>query len=94
MRIKVKGNPAWLYASTVLFENENGQDRLKSETEPEKLSVEELNDFIDKAISDGMKIRKVRVAAQPDAPAGIVTDLKETIRNRMLLNIVYESYKE
>ena len=94
LRIKVKGNPAWLYVSTVLFENENGQDRLKSETEPEKLSVEELNDFIDKAISDGMKIRKVRVAAQPDAPAGIVTDLKETIRNRMLLNIVYESYKE
>ena len=94
LRIKVKGNPAWLYISTVLYENENGQDRLKSETEPEKLSVEELNDFIDKAISDGMKIRKVRVSAQPDAPAGIVTDLKETIRSRMLLNIVYESYKE
>ena len=94
LRIKVKGNPAWLYVSTVLYENENGQDQIKSETDPEKLSVEELNDFIDKAISDGMKIRKVRVAAQPDAPAGIVTDLKETIRNRMLLNIVYESYKE
>ena len=94
LRIKVKGNPARLYVSTVLYENENGQDRLKSETDPEQIRLEGLDDYIDNAISDGMKIRKVRVSAQPDAPAGIVTDLKETIRNRMLLNIVYESYKE
>ena len=94
LRIRVSGHPAWLYASTVLFENENGQDRLKSETEPEKLSVEELNDFIDKAISDGMRIRKVRIAAKSDVPQGIISDVKQTIRNRMLLNIVYESYKD
>ena len=30
----------------------------------------------------------------PDVPMGPIIDLKETIRNRMLLNLVMESYKE
>ena len=94
LRIRVKGNPARLYASTVLFENENGQDHFKSETTPKQILLEELDDYIDQAISDGMKIRKVRLAIQPDVPMGPITDLKETIRNRMLLNIVQESYKD
>lgn len=94
LRISVKGNPAWLYVSTVLFDNENGQDHLKSETTPKQIRVEGLNDYIDQAISDGMKIRKVRLSMQPDVPMGPIIDLKETIRYRMLLNLVMESYKE
>lgn len=92
LRIRVKGNPAWLYVSTVLFDNENGQDHLKSETTPKQIRVEGLNDYIDQAISDGMKIRKVRLSMQPDVPMGPIIDLKETIRYRMLLNVVMESY--
>ena len=94
LRIRVKGNPAWLYVSTVLFDNENGQDKFKSETTPKQIRVEDLDDYIDQAISDGMKIRKVRLAIQPDVPMGPIIDLKETVRNRMLLNIVQEGYKE
>lgn len=94
LRIRVKGNPVWLYVSTVLFDNENGQDRFRSETTPKQIHVEELDDYIDQAISDGMKIRKVRLSMQPDVPMGPIIDLKETIRNRMLLNLVMESYKE
>ena len=94
LRIRVKGNPAWLYVSTVLFDNENGQDYLKSETTPKQIRVEGLNDYIDQAISDGMKIRKVRLSMQPDVPMGPIFDLKETLRYRMLLNLVMESYKE
>jgi len=94
LRIRVKGNPAWLYVSTVLFDNENGQDRFRSETAPKQIRVEELDDYIDQAISDGMKIRKVRLSMQPDVPMGPIIDLKETIRYRMLLNLVMESYKE
>lgn len=94
LRIRVKGAPAWLYVSTVLFDNENGQDRFRSETTPKQISVEGLNDYIDQAISDGMKIRKVRLSMQPDVPMGPIIDLKETLRYRMLLNLVMESYKE
>lgn len=93
LRIRVKGAPAWLYVSTVLFDNENGQDHLKSETTPKQIRVEELDDYIDQAISDGMKIRKVRLSMQPDVPMGPIIDLKETLRYRMLLNLVMESYK-
>lgn len=94
LRIRVNGNPAMLYVSTVLFDNENGQDRFRSETTPKQIRVEELDDYIDQAISDGMKIRKVRLSMQPDVPMGPIIDLKETVRNRMLLNLVMESYKE
>lgn len=94
LRIRVKGTPAWLYVSTVLFDNENGQDRFRSETTPKQIRVEELDDYIDQAISDGMKIRKVRLSMHPDVPMGPIIDLKETVRNRMLLNLVMESYKE
>ena len=94
LRIRVKGSPAWLYVSTVLFDNENGQDHLKSETTPKQIRVEGLNDYIDQAISDGMKIRKVRLSMQPDVPMGPIFDLKETLRYRMLLLLVMESYKE
>ena len=94
LRIRVKGDPAWLYVSTVLFDNENGQDRFRSETTPIQISLEGLDDYIDQAISDGMKIRKVRLSMHPDVPMGPIIDLKETIRNRMLLNLVMESYKE
>jgi hypothetical protein len=94
LRIRVKGDPAWLYVSTVLFDNENGQDRFRSETTPIQISLEGLDDYIDQAISDGMKIRKVRLSMHPDVPMGPIIDLKETVRNRMLLNLVMESYKE
>ncbi len=94
LRIRVNGAPAWLYVSTVMFDNENGQDRFRSETTPKQISLEGLNDYIDQAISDGMKIRKVRLSMHPDVPMGPIIDLKETIRNRMLLNLVMESYKE
>ena len=94
LRIVVKDNPAWLYASTVLFDNENGQDQFKSETTPKQIRLEELDDYIDQTISDGMRIRKVRFAIHPDVPMGLVFDLKETVRHRMLLNIVLENYQE
>lgn len=93
LRIRVKSAPAWLYVSTVLFDNENGQDRFRSETTPKQISLEGLDDYIDQAISDGMKIRKVRLSMQPDVPMGPIIDLKETLRNRMLLNIVQEGYR-
>lgn len=94
LRIRVTNSPVRLYVSTVLFDNENGQDRFRSETTPKQIRVEELDDYIDQAISDGMKIRKVRLSMHPDVPMGPIIDLKETIRNRMLLLLVMESYKE
>ena len=95
LRIKVINNPpVKLYVSTVLFDNENGQDQFKSETAPIQISLESLDDYIDQAISDGMKIRKVRLAIRPDVPMGPISDLKETLRNRMLLSIVQESYNK
>ena len=93
LRIRVTNNPpVRLYVSTVMFDNENGQDKFKSETTPIQISLEGLDDYIDQVISDGMKIRKVRLAIQPDVPMGPISDLKETLRNRMLLSIVQESY--
>ena len=95
LRIRVTNNPTVrLYVSTVMFDNENGQDQLKSETTPIQISLESLDDYIDQAISDGMKIRKVRLAIHPDVPMGPISDLKETLRNRMLLSIVQESYNK
>ena len=94
LRIRVANSPVRLYVSTVMFDNENGQDRFRSETTPKQIRVEGLNDYIDQAISDGMKIRKVRLSVQPDVPMGPIIDMKETIRYRMLLNLVMESYKE
>lgn len=94
LHIRVDGNPAWLHASTQLFENKNGQDLLKNETESEKMRLDKLNDFIDQAISDGTKIRYVRLEIQPDVLMGVISDLKETIRHRMLLNIIQEGYSE
>ncbi len=94
LRIRVTNSPVRLYVSTVMFDNENGQDRFRSETAPKQISLEGLDDYIDQAISDGMKIRKVRLSMHPDVPMGPIFDLKETLRNRMLLNLVMESYKE
>lgn len=94
LRIRVTNSPVRLYVSTVMFDNENGQDRFRSETTPKQIRVEELDDYIDQAISDGMKIRKVRLSMQPDVPMGPIIDLKETLRYRMLLLLVMESYKE
>ncbi len=94
LRIRVKGNSASLYVSTALFDIENGQDRFKSETTPKQIRVEDLDDYIDQAISDGVRIRKVRFAIQPDVPMGIVIDIKQKVRNRMLLNVVFEKYAE
>ena len=91
LHIKVEGSPAWLYASTQLFENKNGQDIFKSESASEKMRLDKLNDYIDQAISDGTKIRYVRLEIQPDVLMGTISDMKETIRHRMLLNIIQES---
>ena len=90
LHIRINGDPAWLYASTQLFENNNGQDIFKSETASEQFRLDKLNDYIDKAISDGMKIRYVRLEIQPDVLMGTISDMKETIRHRMLLNIIQE----
>ena len=92
LRIRVTNNPVRLSVSTVMFDNDNGQDKFKSETTPIQISLENLDDYIDQAISDGMKIRKVRLSMQPDVPMGPIFDLKETLRYRMLLNLVMESY--
>lgn len=94
LRIRVTNSPVRLYVSTVMFDNENGQDRFRSETTPKQISLEGLNDYIDQAISDGMKIRKVRLSMQPDVPMGPIFDLKETLRYRMLLLLVMESYND
>jgi len=93
LRIRVYENPAWLSVSTVLYDNENGQDVFKSESTSEKIRVEDLNDYIDQAISDGMKIRYVRLEIQSDVLMGAVIDLKETIRHRRLLNVIQDSYE-
>ena len=93
LRIRVDGNPAWLNVSTVLFDNKNGNDSFKSETEPKKMRLEDLDKYIDDAIADGLKIRYARLSIQPDVWMGDVSDLKETIRHRMLLNVVQESYQ-
>ena len=94
LRIRVTNHPVRLSVSTVMFDNENGQDQFKSETTPKQIRLEDLDDYIDQVISDGMKIRKVRLAIRPDVPMGPISDLKETLRNRMLLSIVQESYNK
>ena len=93
LRIRVYENPAWLSVSTVLYDNENGQDVFKSESTSEKIRMENLNGYIDQAISDGMKIRYVRLEIQSDVLMGAVIDLKETIRHRRLLNVIQDSYE-
>ncbi len=94
LRIMVYENPAWLSVSTVLFDNENGQDVFKRETGHKRIRLEDLNDYIDQAISDGMKIRYVRLEINSDVLMGVISDLKETIRHRMLLNVIQEGYSE
>jgi hypothetical protein len=93
LRIRVYDNPARLSVSLALFDNDNGQDVFKRETSYKNIRIEDLDDYIDKAISDGMKIRYVRLEIHPDVPMGPIIDLKETIRYRMLLNIVQEGYR-
>ena len=93
LRIRVYDNPARLSVSLALFDNDNGQDVFKRETSYKNIRIEDLDDYIDQAISDGMKIRYVRLEIHPDVPMGPIIDLKETIRNRMLLNIVQEGYR-
>lgn len=93
LRIKITGSPARYYVSTVMFEQEDGQDRLLSESEPKQISLEELNDYINKAIDDGNKFRQVRFVVQPSVPMGPVVDAKAVVRNRMLLLYVEEGFK-
>ena len=93
LRIKVTNNPRRIYASTVLFEQENGQEHIKSETTPQEITLDELNDFITQSISDGRRIRYTRFVIHPDAPESILASLKSIVRNRMLLNYIQESYK-
>ena len=92
LRIKVYDNPAWLSVSTVTYDNENGQDVFKKETGHKRIRLEGLNDYIDQAISDGMKIRYVRLEINSDVLMGVISDLKETIRHRMLLNVIQDGY--
>ena len=92
LRIRVYGNPAWIYASTVLFDSEYDQELFRSETIAKKIRVNDLDGYIDQAISDGMKIRNVRLEIHPEVLMGDIVDLKEIIRHRMLLNIVEEGY--
>ena len=94
LRIKVYDNPAWLSVSTVTYDNENGQDVFKKETGYKRIRLEDLNDYIDQAISDGMKIRYVRLEINSDVLMGVISDLKETIRHRMLLNVIQDGYSE
>lgn len=94
LRIKVYENPAWLSVSTVTYDNENGQDVFKKETGYKRIRLEDLNDYIDQAISDGMKIRYVRLEINSDVLMGVISDLKETIRHRMLLNVIQDGYSE
>ncbi len=93
LRIKVTNNPRRIYASTVLFEQENGQEHIKSETTPQEITLDELNDYITQSISDGRRIRYTRFVIHPDAPESILASLKSIVRNRMLLNYIQESYK-
>lgn len=93
LRIKVTNNPRRIYASTVLFEQENGQEHIKSETTPQEITLDELNDYITQSISDGRRIRYTRFVIHPDAPESILANLKSIVRNRMLLNYIQESYK-
>ena len=93
LRIKVTNNPRRIYASTVLFEQENGQEHIKSETTPQEITLDELNDFITQSISDGRRIRYTRFVIHPDAPESILASLKSIVRNRMLLSYIQESYK-
>ena len=92
LRIRVYENPAWLSVSTVTYDNENGQDVFKKETGHKRIRLEGLNDYIDQAISDGMKIRYVRLEINSDVLMGVISDLKETIRHRMLLNVIQDGY--
>ncbi len=94
LRIKVSNNPVRYYASTVLFEQEEGQEHLLSESTPQQVSLDKLDDYIDQAVSDGLRIRYVRFAVHPDVPIGAVVDTKYIIRNRKLLLTVEEGYKE
>ena len=93
LRIKVTNNPRRIYASTVLFEQENGQEQIKSETTPQEISLDELNDYINQAISDGRRIRYTRFVIHPDAPEGVLASLKGMVSNRLLLSYIQESYK-
>lgn len=93
LRIKVTNNPLKIYASTVLFENVDGKEQLKSESSPQEITMESLNDYITQAISDGKRIRYTRFMIHPDAPEGVLASLKGMVSNRLLLSYIQESYK-
>ena len=94
LRVKVTGNPVQYFVSAVYFEKEDGQERLLRETTPQKITLEEFNDYMNQAISDGEKFRQARFAVHPNVPIGSVVDIKDIIRRRMLLNYVEEGFKE
>ena len=75
-------------------ERRDGEDIILSWTVPQEFtSVEQLEKYIDNADKTGRHIRDVALNIRPDATNGLITDIKNSLRKKRLLNIRYVGSK-
>lgn len=75
-------------------ERRDGEDIILSRTVPQEFtSVEQLEKYIDNADKTGRHIRDVALNIRPDATNGLITDIKNSLRKKRLLNIRYVGSK-
>ena len=98
LRIAITPAPVGLVTSIRTYRVENGKDVLVGEKDVQRLSVEELRDYINREKTIDGGIRNFRLAISEDTPAGIVTDVKSVLRQMTtgvgIATILYESYEQ
>ena len=98
LRIAITPAPVGLVTSIRTYRVENGNDVLVGEKDVQRLSMEELRDYINREKTIDGGIRNFRLAISNDTPAGIVTDVKSVLRQMTtgvgIATILYESYEQ
>lgn len=75
-------------------ERRDGENVILSWTVPQEFTnVDQLEKYIDNADKTGRHIRDVALNIRPDAKNGLVTDIKNSLRKKRLLNIRYVGSK-
>lgn len=77
-----------------IVERRDGENIFLSRTVPQKFTdVDQLEKYIDNADKTGRHIRDVALNVRPDATNGIISDIKNSLRKKRLLNIRYVGSK-
>ena len=77
-----------------IVERRDGETIFLSRTVPQEFTdVDQLEKYIDNADKTGRHIRDVALNVRPDATNGIISDIKNSLRKKRLLNIRYVGSK-